>query len=70
MIMSGIAWAAKKPLDALMTVQGTGGGQGVGGSDIVVPPRQERAAAAEASPTPRDAGRAGHDGTASAAADS
>jgi len=38
MILKGIAWAAKKPLDALMTIQGTGGGQGIGGSDIVVPP--------------------------------
>lgn len=38
MLQRGIAWAAKKPLDALATVRGTGGGRGVGGSDIVVPP--------------------------------
>jgi type 1 glutamine amidotransferase len=38
MLQRGIAWAAKKPLDALATVRGTGGGRGIGGSDIVVPP--------------------------------
>ena len=38
MLQRGIAWAAKKPLDALMTVQAPRGGQGPGGSDIVVPP--------------------------------
>ena len=38
MLQRGIAWAAKKPLDSLATVRGTGGGRGVGGSDIVVPP--------------------------------
>src|SRR5688572_31080859 len=32
-----IAWAAKKPLDALTTVRAAQGGRGPGGSDIVVP---------------------------------
>lgn len=39
MLLRGIAWAAKKPVDALMTVQAARGGRGVGGSDIVVPGR-------------------------------
>jgi len=38
MLQRGIAWAAKKPLDALTTVKAAQGGRGVGGSDIVVPP--------------------------------
>jgi type 1 glutamine amidotransferase len=38
MLQRGIAWAAKKPLDALTTVRPTRGGRGIGGSDIVVPP--------------------------------
>lgn len=38
MILRGIAWAAKKPIDSLMTVvQPPRGGRGPGGSDIVVP---------------------------------
>lgn len=37
MLQRGIAWAAKKPLDALTTVRAPQGGRGVGGSDIVVP---------------------------------
>jgi type 1 glutamine amidotransferase len=37
MILRGISWAAKKPFEALMTVQASRGGRGVGGSDIVVP---------------------------------
>jgi len=38
MILRGIAWAAKKPLDSLMTEQAPRGGRGPGGSDIVAPP--------------------------------
>ena len=38
MLQRGIAWAAKKPLDALTTVRAAQGGRGIGGSDIVVPP--------------------------------
>jgi type 1 glutamine amidotransferase len=37
MILRGIAWAGKKPVDTLMTVVARGGGRGPGGSDIVVP---------------------------------
>jgi type 1 glutamine amidotransferase len=38
MLLRGIAWAAKKPIDSLMTEQAPRGGRGPGGSDIVVPP--------------------------------
>jgi type 1 glutamine amidotransferase len=38
MILRGIAWAAKKPIDSLMTEQAPRGGRGPGGSDIVAPP--------------------------------
>ena len=38
MLQRGIAWAAKKPIDALATVRAAQGGRGPGGSDIVVPP--------------------------------
>jgi hypothetical protein len=54
MILRGIAWAAKKPLDSLATVRGTGGGRGVGGSDIVVPGQDGGAA-----PAAPGAGRGG-----------
>lgn len=37
MLQRGIAWAAKKPIDALTTVRAAQGGRGPGGSDIVVP---------------------------------
>ena len=37
MILRGIAWAAKKPIDSLMRVVARTGGRGIGGSDIVVP---------------------------------
>jgi type 1 glutamine amidotransferase len=37
MLQRGIAWAAKKPIDALATVRAAQGGRGPGGSDIVVP---------------------------------
>ena len=37
MILRGIAWAAKKPIDSLMRVGPRTGGRGIGGSDIIVP---------------------------------
>ena len=37
MVLRGIAWAAKKPVDALKDVVKSTGGRGVGGSEIVVP---------------------------------
>ena len=37
MLLRGIAWAAKKPVDALKDVVTSTAGRGVGGSDIVVP---------------------------------
>jgi len=39
MVLRGIAWAAKKPVDSLVTVVARSGGRGPGGSDIVVPGR-------------------------------
>jgi type 1 glutamine amidotransferase len=38
MILRGISWAAKKPVDTLANVVARAGGRGPGGSDIVVPP--------------------------------
>ena len=52
MILRGIAWAGKQPLDTLMTVRAARGGRGVGGSDIVVP-----TPAAPATPAPGGTGR-------------
>ena len=54
MILRGIAWAAKKPINELVDYKapaGRGGrGRGVGGSDIVVPPAGAPAAATPAAP--------------------
>ena len=61
MIMRGIAWAAKKPINELVDYKapaGRGGrGRGVGGSDIVVPP-----AGAPATTTPAAPGTTGRIG--------
>ena len=37
MLLRGISWAAKKPVDSLAKAVARTGGRGVGGSDIVVP---------------------------------
>jgi type 1 glutamine amidotransferase len=57
MILRGISWAAKKPVDALSNVVARSGGRGPGGSDIVVPGAGETAPTTPAAPSTTGRGR-------------